>query len=127
MKTQEQRITDAAAALAETLNRSVDEQRTYTGLAAKVLEAADRETPAWPTDDSIDAYTDVRGFSREQNEASRVLYRAGLRAAMLADPIIKAAIAYRDVTDNGRPTGSFARDKVEARLAVRRVVDEAGL
>jgi hypothetical protein len=60
--------------------------------AKKVLEAADREPKPWPTDESCSAVLEAlrkEGYSNYQGSGSREV----ARAALLADPIFKAAIA----------------------------------
>ena len=79
MKSQEQRIKDAAAVLRDQINPCNHEM-----LARRVLEAADREQQ-WPTDESMRiAWGEDASLDDE--------WRTYLRAAFLADPIIKAAV-----------------------------------
>lgn len=86
--------------------------------AAALLEAADREPPTWPTDESVEAFCRVVSANGGYAAGAR---RPGLRAALLADPIIKAAIAYRDVNGPTRQCSSLS-----GRL-ICDAVDEAGL
>jgi hypothetical protein len=92
MKPQEQRIEDAAGVIAT--HDGYDMSRDAPGpchleIARQVLEAADREPPVWPTDESIAA---LNAASHDGKSSQREI----IRAAFLADPIIKAAIAYRN-------------------------------
>lgn len=115
MKTQQQRIADAADVL-----RREQGYRPIDQLAKRMLDAADREppTPTWPTDESVDAalkcpYPNGRSSVRNL-----------LHAAMLADPIIQAAIDYRDACDYPRRDASNMRS---TGLALRAEVKRAGL
>lgn len=88
-KTQEQRITSAAIVIAANLTGSHDQRHKQARIIAiQALEAADRERSAWPTDESVrclDPEMVGHGASFEER-------REELKCAMLADPIIKAAI-----------------------------------
>lgn len=106
MKSQEQRIEDATRALMARRALSQTDARYIAGIA---LEAADREPPKWPTEESVRAMADVPEYVRED-----------LRAAFLADPIIKAAIRLRDAYQ--RP--ACFDDEIGA---VYDAVNEAGL
>lgn len=86
----------------------------YDDLAWFVLEAADR-VPLWPTDESVRiAYGD---YDVPDDMTER---RGKLRAALVADPIIKAAVAYREYCWPQGPAGAHAK-------AVTDAVDQAGL
>lgn len=113
MKSQEQRIKDAA----KELRRMFPSVGLGGGLgpAQKILEAADRESPKWPTDES------VRDFEAAMDPAyTHEDIRTALRAALLADPIIKAAVALRDAYRLPECLDPQVGDLVDA-------VNEAGL
>ena len=121
MKTREQKIKDVARELANILE---DRQRLVNepyleGFAEQLVDAAEHETPVWPTDESIDAAN--KKYSRDSGSQ-----RDSLRAAMLADPIIKAAIAFAEAYELARPDHEsrsetwIGRDLIDA-------VKEAGL
>lgn len=121
-KTQQQRIDDAVMALSRhlTTNSFRELQATSAGqnldvaeLMAKVLEAADRERPVWPTDESVRAYqsTPITGVFGD------AAVKKCLRAAMLEDPIIVAAVSVcRGLPSTQIPIGSLkiVYDAVEA-------------
>lgn len=121
MKSQEQRIKDAAVAIARAHNHSERVTDYDRAMAQTALEAADRE-PQWPTDDSVNeyhaAYVDEFG---QPPCGTFEMERELLRAPLLADPIIKAAIDYRDAM---RPDMIGASEAPEELI---RAVDEAGL
>lgn len=93
----------------------MDEQRVKRGAEARVrfvaaqrgpwsvedevraiLEAADREpdpAPVWPSDESVTEHRVAIGVTAKLGQAWFERVRTGLRAAMLADPIIRAAVA----------------------------------
>lgn len=83
VKSQAQRIRDAAEELRRRGHLSVPEE-----VARAVLEAADRESPKWPTDASVEKFGVTALAGSDVFEDTR----DDLRAAMLADPIIKAAV-----------------------------------
>ena len=111
MKTQEQRIADAAKVLAFGTNNG-----SINWLAKRVLEAADAEPsePVWPTDQSVKVFWDeyVRRYDKQ----------GALRAAMIVDPIIAASRAYTDACDY-----DSIDDIREWGLEIRQAVKDAGL
>ena len=90
MKSQERRIEDAAVALVGELRWRGHLDRARE-IARAMLEAADRESPKWPTDKSVKALTSAANTTDGWH--SHEGRRAALRAALLADPIVKAAVA----------------------------------
>ena len=86
--------------------------------ARRVVEAYLTEPPPWPTEESMDAYA----VTDAQDSGVGACDREALRAAMLADPIIQAAIKLRDQERQG-PGARLAY----ARVAVVDAVIEAGL
>ena len=116
MKSQEQRIKDAAEVVANIAMGRL--QGGPDALAAAILKAADREPQKWPTDESVRAF-DCGAFGIPVDEDFEAI-RHDLRASLLADPIIKAAIAYRDNAPAG--SGDTWRGK-----ALLDAVNEAGL
>lgn len=126
-KSQEQRIEDAAKVLAQALgchwNRLAPSMRTsFLNRAHQVLEAADAEPPkpVWPTDESLEAYGEAIRPRYPVTAEKHREHREWLRVAMLADPIIQAAIAYRN-----RVEEIPGRNKQSRRLTD--AVNEAGL
>lgn len=116
MKSQQQRIEDAAAVLRQQINPC-----NHEALARKVLEAADRESPKWPTDEVYNrAHNRLLGSPVDDDRRER------LRRALLADPIIRAAIAYRDENRKRRETNLNLMDWPEGQ-ALADAVNEAGL
>lgn len=117
MKTQEQRIKDAAAVLVG-LNVSGPSAERW---ARDVLEAADHEPPKWPTDESVHC---VHRPEDEEWEESRQY----LREALLADPIIKAAVALRRFSERREYARMIATDEwYRATAPLFEAIDEAGL
>jgi hypothetical protein len=111
---QETRIKRAAAELEGLVPLFLKSTRDWSAVARKVLKAADREP--WPTDESVDAHRAV-----EPALTDHVPYevtRARLRAALLADPIIQAALIY---------TAGTACERRTRGDAVMAAVREAGL
>lgn len=113
MKSQEQRIQDAARVVAT--HDGYDMTRDgpadcHLEIARAVLEAADREPPSWPTDASYACLAD--DTSREN-----------LRDAMVRDPIIQRAREARAAWSPGRESVEYFR----ALAALFNAVDEAGL
>lgn len=124
MKSQDQRIEDAAAVLRMHYARpdKLPCICSARSVARAALEAADREPPKWPTDESewptdesVRAYARVVGNVLPQDEE-----REALRAAFLADPILKAAVALAGGYDSLTNVGQRLRALIEA-------VREAGL
>lgn len=117
MKSQEQRIRDAANEYRRIshLFPHPESLASPAEIARRMLEAADREPPKWPTDHSLDELWSGEAWSEEDRDV--------LRRAMLADPIIQAAIRLRDI---GRKECTLV-DIVIARDAVVAAVIEAGL
>lgn len=115
MKSREQRIKDAAVEL----ERMFPAIGSGYSAAEKVLEAADRE-PTWPTDESLRL---AGGFYA--NDVPDEEHRQALREAMLADPIIKAAVAC--VRGRVERDNRYGADSERARDVLRRAVTEAGL
>ena len=117
MKSQEQRIKDAAEAMLPALTGGYRQRaEEATKLAMLALEAADREPPTWPTDECLEIIWRGAWCGGPKERRLRV------REALLADPILKAAIAYRDGNDGRRGdlVGGFGEALIDA-------VNEAGL
>lgn len=122
-KSQEQRIKDAAEAL-----RTADQRKMFNAsfeeVAQIALEAADAPPkPQWPTDEQVHLYRRAESPQLPPRALPSEMepIRAGLREAMLADPIFKAAVAYRDAKRGLEPTfAPIALDLIAA-------VNEAGL
>lgn len=92
-KTQEQRIEDAA----RELKRMFPSVGEASAAAKKVLEAADREPPKWPTDESVRRFKAAyRSSTNSDVPMSDEWLRDCLREAMVHDPIHEAAVAVRD-------------------------------
>ena len=122
MKSQENRIEDAAVALVSELRWRGDLDRGRE-IARAMLEAADRESPKWPTDKSVKAFTSAANTTGGWH--SHEGRRAALRAALLADPIVKAAVAL--VAYWGDAQAALLRVADTPPGALVRAVREAGL
>lgn len=94
-KTQEERVADAAQALRDHYHEPyAGVSDRWSEIAKKVLEAADREKSVWPTDESLGYFLKPDGSPlRASDKDTAETVRGSLRAAMLADPIVKAAVA----------------------------------
>jgi hypothetical protein len=113
-KTQEQRIEDAAAVLQRHIADQDLTRQHVTDLAREMLDAAETPRVEWPTDESV-------SLVRRVAYADFEIARSVLRDAMLADPIIKEAVACRDYERHeGYIYGGAVRDVINA-------VNEAGL
>lgn len=118
-KTQEQRIKDATAEF----ERIGYKQHSPESIVRAVLKAADAPPkPTWPTDQST-RKSSITGLGEPPGTEDFETQRRYLRDAMLADPIIKAAIAYRD-TWRGQSTVSTLGT---AGVKLMGAVNEAGL
>jgi hypothetical protein len=115
MKSQEQRIEDAAAAISARITVYGEDALL---LARNVLEAADREPPKWPTDESLAA---LNAATHDGKSSQREI----VRAAFLADPIVKAAIELRRIIPAA--VGQVGPNDAQAVQAVIDAVNEAGL
>lgn len=116
MKSPEQRVNDAAAVLRRRVHFA--RANEATNIARAVLEAADSEAD-WPTDESIAAllaHMEITGSVIWEDGSARAV----LRHAFLADPIIRAAVAYRDWAVPNEPLASAPSALVQA-------VKDAGL
>ena len=103
-KSQEQRIEDVAKQLSKTYGwhdwgeLSELGQEALREEARVILEAADAPPKTmWPTDASLD----VMMSATQVSEAEREGMRSGLRSALIADPIVQAAIT---VANSGSET-----------------------
>lgn len=129
-KTQEERIDDAARSLFERRSGgwgrwgdlSEEQRDTWRVEAQLVLEAADAPRPsAWPSDVSVEALTSA--INPEWSWYSPEGRRVALRAAMLEDPIIKAAVEYTrlaEVALAGSPLGGASHAAARLRTAVKK-------
>lgn len=128
--TDDQRIERAAAELCRIRQNggwTVLPGRTreeYRQAAREILEAADRESPKWPTDESVHAFGVAENARFLRGPKGDPDYREPLRQALLADPIIRAAVELRDVR-KARPDRAWERS--EALQGVVDAVNEAGL
>lgn len=121
MKSQEDRIRDAAEELDKFLPLDGASKMSRLEAAAAMLEAADREKPKWPTDESVERFYRALGWDHQSEYGHIERWRDGLRAAFLADPIIKTAISLRDrSTPGGAPVGGSVKQVLDA-------VNDAGL
>jgi hypothetical protein len=115
-KSQEQRVNALADFLANELNRAGCHE-----LARRALEAADREP--WPSDESVRKF---RAAYRSSTNGGMPLgdewVRDCLREAFLADPILQAAVALRDM----EASASYRFDSPRVRALID-AVNEAGL
>lgn len=66
-----------------------------TDMAERLLDAAEREEPKWPTKESFHAALEV--FSNFDEPVTPLALQSALAAAMHADPIIQAAIRWAPV------------------------------
>lgn len=124
MKSQEQRIKDGIEAARSAVGCHLLTTSSVERLVRDVLEAADREMPQpkWPTDESIRRYRrDVGLGSVDPGDEPFEASRHAVRAAFLADPIIKAAIGYV------RAYGSERANLGRPAQALIDAVNEAGL
>lgn len=122
MRSQEQRITSATLVIAGHLTGGHDQRHQQARtIAIQALEAADREPPTWPHNESVNAYHDayLTEFDRPPCGVFEQERRV-LRDALLADPIIKAALAYVNVDPDEGHLYRYGQAIVDA-------VREAGL
>jgi hypothetical protein len=128
MKSQEQRIGDATAAFLGytkgwhrgNFDSSKVSEHHWRAAITDALEAADREPPKWPTDESVFAINKCRRSGAHIEDV-----RNATREAMLADPIVKAAIALRD--EIVLAVGPVGLETARVVQAVIDAVNEAGL
>lgn len=129
MKSQEQRITSATLVIAAHLTGGHDQRHQEARvIAIRALEAADTPPPTWPSDASVNTYHDV--YLQQFDEPPCGIFeqeREVLRSALLADPIIKAAIAYRDYQRSKHESPWGTDGFVEAARGILDAVDGAGL
>lgn len=93
---------------------------TARDAVASAIKAYLTEPPKWPTDGSVSALEGDWPTPEHRED-----WRADLRRAMLADPIIKAAVRLRDSIPAAiGPIGPYHAQVVQA---VIDAVDEAGL
>lgn len=131
MKSQEQRIEDATAAFLDytqdwyrdNFDSNKVSEHHWRAVIAHALEAADREPP-WPTDESVNAHRAVEPALTDH--VPFTITRTRLRAALLADPIIGAAIAYRDENRKRREANGELLDWPEGQ-SLADAVNGAGL
>lgn len=128
MKSREQKLADMRDALEGLgiLGAAVEEDggafRSYihpADLVERLLDAAEREEPAWPNPDSLYALRDslaAKGFHPHVHSDFGAgvpvfeAYRVALRAAFLADPIIQQVIALSHTSwDHGETANGVAR------------------
>lgn len=109
-KTREEKIEAMAKVIADSLTGG-GQQRLECGraIAAEALDAAERETPKWPTDESIEAWDDIINDYRVVNHEKK---REALEAAMQIDPVFVAAVEF--VNDRGRNHPHFENALVRA-------------
>lgn len=110
-KSPKQRVAEAADALRA--HGAIELRLTPERLAEIVLEQDDREPLKWPTDESCKAVQ--AAIAKRLPGYLGTDSREIARAALLPDPILRAAVAYRST-----PTGSAAQGVIDA-------VNEAGL
>lgn len=109
-KTQEQRIRAAAKGV-KALNPAGSDQWCER-VARAALEAADREPPKWPTSETMHLLYGAGHWDEQRRDMAL--------AGLLADPIIKAAIAMREhARTHDRP--------IYGAVALFDAIDEAGL
>jgi hypothetical protein len=118
VKTQEQRLRDATEYMTSHLGRPIDPV-TAMAIAGGMLQAADREPPKWPTDESVKTIWHGGWIDGTEEQRLRT------REALLADPIIKAAIALRD--EIVLAVGPVGPETARVVQAVIDAVNEAGL
>lgn len=119
MKSQKDRVADATAEYQRALRENPES--TVAELVSAILDAADREPPRWPTDGSVSAFGAVLAKHKATTALSPHQSREILRAAMLADPIIRAAVA---LAEDYTPKPDCLRESI---AAVVDAVREAGL
>lgn len=88
-------------------------------VAERLLDAAERETPQWPTDESFNAAREVLNSFDEP--VTPLTLQSTLSAAMSVDPIVVAA---RDAISELRSCG---RIESETMATLEDAVSEAGL
>jgi hypothetical protein len=127
VKTQEQRIKDATAAFLDytrdwyrgNFDSNKVSEHHWQAVIGHALQAADREPPKWPTDESVKTIWHGGWIDGTEEQRLRT------REALLADPIIKAAIALRD--EIVLAVGPVGPETARVVQAVIDAVNEAGL
>lgn len=118
MKSLDQRIEDGAAALRDSnVNLANADLKV---LASIVIEAADRERPPWPTEESVTAFAKNGGWVGPNPMNA-------LRAAMLVDPIHRAAVACVKGKPPARGSHGYGAFSDVAKQVLTKAVKEAGI
>lgn len=121
MKSQADRVKDAAAALAPRLPSGLS-SKVLANIARAVLEAADREPPSWPDDEFMGALFDfAENWGSSDLDFANDLdhWRPQARDLLGRLDVIKASVAYRD-SRAGEVSFAHGRRIIDA-------VNEAGL
>lgn len=118
-KTREEKIRDLAAELRREFS-DYDRDGRSVSIAERLLDAAEREAPKWPTSESIEAYDDIINDPRVVDHEKK---REALGAAMSVDPVIRAAIEVARYA-NSRPTNYLDINDVHDLLDA---IENAGL